>query len=262
MSDKSNIKTQCKDCVFYTLSSVSGERNQCLAGRLDKFIELDQATYENGSHTVNRLCNMCRNTQSIDKAYPGIRLSGDGETRIKKVLKKVRESVFPTVDFIILVNNDNQKQIRHSINSIKKLEALPTNIVFGITDNKVDAKTIYKLTRELEDIVKQVYVVHLFKKDPTQLEVIDNCFRKCKSFFVSLFECGYKIQPDLINQLDEMMNDHLMFVPLVTNSDGTINGETICRSFFELSMTYEGLKEFIRHQFKIQNIQEVVWNQK
>lgn len=252
----SQVKTECGDCIFFAYYNGP----LCMFERIEKFDNFNQVEYnKEGSTTIQRLCNTCRNETSIKQKYPNL-----DHTKVDDILKikeLVRESVIPKVDFIVLVNEDNFKNIQVTIDSIKNMEILPTTVVFGI-DGDVNAKEVYTLSKQLYSSIESVYVVSLFTKKPDRIEVIDNSFRKCKSFFVSLFEAGYSIPSNLINQLDDMMNEHLLVVPMVTNSDKSINGETICRSFFDLGLTYNGLTDFIRGQLKEQNMEEIVWNQK
>lgn len=244
----SQVKTECGNCVFYGYY----DGPICMMDRIDIFDELGQVKFEKDLPVIQRLCNTCRNQESIDKVYPKL--------DIVQVKQKVRESVIPKVDIIVLVNSENYPHLKNTLTTIRNMDILPTKVIFAITDNTVKAQYVYKQSREISDIIPDVSVLHLFKNEFEQHEVISDCFRKCTSFFVSLFDAGYSIPSNFINQLDEMMNTNLMYIPLVTNSDGSVNGTTICRSYFQFTGTYEGLVDGIRAQLKEEGKQEIVWN--
>lgn len=252
MSIAPQIKTSCSTCVF---SSYYDKPLCYMDDRVDKFFELGQAEEdESGNVTINRLCNTCRNQETVNKHYPGLSL--------EQVKQKTREFVIPTVDYIILLDQFNCDTMDDMVTKIRASSILPTKVFFGIVGGNVDAKAIYKSSRNLTDLIKDVYVISLFKKDPSRTEVLDDCIKKCTSMYTSIFSCEYDIPADFINQIDEIVNDNLIQLPLITNSDGSINGTVILRTIFDYFQTFDGLVDMVKQELKKTNKQEIIWNQK
>ena len=247
------VKTLCNSCVFFNYY----DKPICfMDNRVDKFFELGQAEEdEKGNVTINRLCNTCRNQETVDKRYKGL--------SIQEVKNKTREFVIPTVDYIILVDKSNCKdELDNTITKIRQSTILPSKVFFGIVGDDVNAKSVYKTSRNLTDRIKNVYVVNLFKKDPSRIEVLDDCIKKSTAMFTSIFVSGYDIPSDFIEQIDQIVNENLIQLPLITNSDGTINGTVILRTIFDYFQTFDGLVDMVKQELLKTNKQEIVWNQK
>jgi hypothetical protein len=134
------INTECKSCVFAGQSN-SGEQ-ECYFGRLEIFKEQGKAKENpNGYYTISRLCNLCRNQETIDKVYPGLDFD--------QIAVECREFIVPQVDYVVLVDNDDMDLLNKTIDSIIKSKIEPSHVTFGINSTKVSAKSVYKTTRRL-----------------------------------------------------------------------------------------------------------------
>ncbi len=184
------MKTTCEHCIFAIKSK---EQTGCKHNRLQKFIELKQATKEpNGFYTINNYCNVCRNiywTEYIENPNnPNLVLLARDECLIK-------------FDALIDIEKASAGQIKRIINNIRKnKEYLNKIVLFGnINDDNLEKTEKYTTERDV--------VISLDISRDKFSQTSRYIHRTIANYLVFTSGVGKNL-PDF-NQLEYEMNDNL-----------------------------------------------------
>jgi hypothetical protein len=181
------IKTSCEKCIFKLQRN--GDQFGCYVGKLDKYIEKNEAVKENGNYTINRLCNSCRDTSKFSD--------------LKKDANLVKEQNI--TNYYIFINCCDNDIIPN--NTIESLCSLGYNNVtlhflfnsgkfidrYSSVNNLIGGNLKFRVSR----IPKEETVDHTILSIINQID---------KNYFIGFIDGGNELESNIFQDIDNKIN--------------------------------------------------------
>lgn len=173
------INTACAHCTF-RINNEKGEQVSCELGRLEKFLEKNQAHKEKDFYIIERFCNTC-----------------SAEQISKETILKQRE-----ISYCLIVYGWNDYW--QTLKSIPKLNIKPKEVYVILDDTKLLNKKKYD---EYSEIFKNTEIPLTFKTyfdGSDHLKMIDEIIQKTKTQYYSYIK--RPIPRDFVDKYNQMIN--------------------------------------------------------
>lgn len=186
-------QTHCRGCQFAMLEP-EGEQSGCLLfGRLDKFLEREEAHWdeEGQYYLIDRVCN--------------------GKTSQDQSPDERRNLITLRVDMIVFVHEcDNVYELcEQRANEILQQDLLPKRVAFVLDqEDVVDPTRILNICQHVfvDSKIEYRVISPLINK----WQSVDNFVKKSKSNYYALFKVDKEIPRHFCSRLDFLFNDELM----------------------------------------------------
>lgn len=235
-SQQSEIKTNCKDCIFAIYEN-NVQVNYCKANRLEKFISLNN--YKNFKddekewYCLTRFCNMYRN---------------------EPITLELARSQVETSFGIVIYDYDNLSEIDTAINSIKELDYDKSKIKIVISSHhNKNSAALFNRVKELNETgLCAKFIMTLAKVD------ID------REAFSNVINCAYimkinhndKINKNILKEINDALNLKLeKIIYFESNNIGIlpmwyINNEYLNFNDYDLMLSDAKEKAIINNMYK------------
>jgi hypothetical protein len=182
------IKTSCEKCIF----KLGEDQYGCYLGKLEKYLEKNLATKENGYYTIGKLCGCCRDTSTL--------------TDLKKEAELVKQE--NKTNFYLFINCcDNEVIPQKTIESLKSLNYPNLTAHFLFNSGKF-VKTYGEINTLIGGDLK-FRVSKVAKGESIDYTVTSVLEGLGKNYFVGFMDGGNELESNVFEEIDNKINDQL-----------------------------------------------------
>lgn len=182
------IKTSCEKCIFKLGENQYG----CYLGKVEKYLEKNLATKENGYYTIGKLCGYCRDTSTL--------------TDLKKAAELVKQE--NKTNFYLFVNCcDNEAVPQKTIESLKSLNYPNLTVHFLFNSGKF-VKTYGEINTLIGGDLK-FRVSKVAKGESIDYTVTSVLESLSKNYFIGFMDGGNELESNVFEEIDNKINEQL-----------------------------------------------------
>ena len=219
--------TSCKNCIFakYNVNTQYG----CYVGRVEQYREIDidiilEVYDEEKEFYVvnNRICLYYRNKEWLNRLTP---LAPYND--LSQCASLVRKAMKIKCHFIITYDKDQHiNKLANTLNSIQQQQIPPT--IVTVINRNLDRVSNSQIQKILESYFPHIdlWKVHgAINLDLPNMAYVDMACdatkNKSYSFYITC-SAGIRLNPNLMNELDEAINDNLQIFHMIEGEHITI----------------------------------------
>lgn len=235
------VITRCNDCIFR--ASLNDIQDGCKVGRLQQFKSIGTDTeWDNttNSFIIKRVCNMKR-------------LEKWAENKVD-IVKSVLAETILKVDFILIVPNHIKyqavaaytcKTLKQCINQTIK----PSSVIIVTSNEDVDKNLKMFWQDVIVDTMKDSGVKYQMVREVGASRplnsMIDDAVKKCKGQYYAAVESGDKIEPDVIERMNDMINNQLKRIIYIQPTNLTAGYPTVIQVVAHRMLSGNGLTNIL-----------------
>lgn len=197
------FSTTCKTCIFAEMHN--GTQVDCLAGKLDIYLNKNKAEKVDNHYVINGICQSCRNNDWLE--------SQKDKTDTASLLKNIREENRVPHDLIVDYCSDLDK-LKKLLKSFSDLGNIFDNIY--IISETPDFKQIEWVIKDSFPDTKFLVILDLLKD---KQKILKQRTAKSKSWFFTYVNTDFEPEYNYTEKLTEFIVDKANEVSVITGEN-------------------------------------------